>query len=136
MAMGIYKNGQGYYTRICTGIAFATLVAMGAWWVQTELNGVDFGFPPIYARGGSAVLICTVFGLLGYWLIGRRARSVDFLVATEGEMKKVNWSTRREVTGSTVIVVLLSFLIAVLCAVFDLVFAWFFTIIDVLEPAV
>ena len=136
MAMGIYKNGQGYYTRLCTAIAFAVLVAMGAWWVAAQFQGVDFGFPSIYASAGSAVLVITVFGLLGYWLIGRRARSVDFLVATEGEMKKVNWSTRREVTGSTVIVLLLSFLIAVLCAVFDLAFAWFFTIIDVLEPAV
>jgi preprotein translocase SecE subunit len=49
-------------------------------------------------------------------------------------MKKVNWSTRREVVGSTVIVILLSLFIAVLCWVFDYIFAWFFAMIDVLEP--
>ena len=49
-------------------------------------------------------------------------------------MKKVNWSTRREVVGSTVIVILLSILIALLCWVFDYIFAWFFATIDVLEP--
>ena len=56
-----------------------------------------------------AAIVIAVFGLVGYWLIGRRARSVDFLIATEGEMKKVNWSTRREVVGSTIIVLIISF---------------------------
>ena len=82
----------------------------------------------------SALVVITVFGLLGFWLLGRRPGTVDFLVSTEGEMKKVNWSTRREVVGSTVIVILLSILIAVLCWVFDYIFAWFFATIDVLEP--
>lgn len=136
MALGIYKKGQGYYTRLCTAIAYALVVAMGAWWVAKELKTVDFGFPTEYSTAGAAVLVIAVFGLVGYWLIGRRARTVDFLIATEGEMKKVNWSTRREVVGSTVIVLIISFFIAALCAAFDLVFAWFFTIIDVLEPTV
>ena len=136
MALGIYKKGQGYYTRLCTSIAYGLLVAMGAWWIWQQFVGVDFGFPPIYASASAAVIVIGVFGVLGFWLVGRRARTVDFLVATEGEMKKVNWSTRREVVGSTIIVLILSFIIAILCAVFDLLFAWFFTIIDVLEPTV
>ena len=136
MALGIYKKGQGYYTRLCTTIAYAALIAMGAWWVSRQFTGVDFGFPSVYASAGAAVIVLTVFGLIGYWLIGRRPKTVDFLVATEGEMKKVNWSTRREVIGSTFIVLVISFMIALLCAAFDLVFAWFFTLIDVLEPTV
>jgi preprotein translocase subunit SecE len=136
MALGIYKKGQGYYTRLCTTIAYAVLVAMGAWWVASQLKTVDFGFPTEYSTALGAVIVIAIFGLVGYVLIGRRARTVDFLIATEGEMKKVNWSTRREVVGSTIIVLIISFIIAALCASFDLVFAWFFTIIDVLEPAV
>ena len=136
MALGIYKKGQGYYTRLSTTIAYAALVAMGAWWVSKQFVGVDFGFPSVYASASAAVIVIAIFGLVGYWLIGRRPKSVDFLVATEGEMKKVNWSTRREVVGSTIIVLFISFVIALLCASFDLVFAWSFTIIDVLEPTV
>lgn len=136
MALGIYKKGQGYYTRLCTTIAYAVLVAMGAWWVANQLATVDFGFPTEYSRAAGAVIVIAVFGLIGYVLIGRRARTVDFLIATEGEMKKVNWSTRREVVGSTIIVLIISFIISAICASFDLVFAWFFTIIDVLEPTV
>ena len=136
MALGIYKKGQGYYTRLCTTIAYALLVAMGAWWVSEQFVGIDFGFPSIYASAAAAVLVIAIFGLVGFWLIGRRPKSVDFLIATEGEMKKVNWSTRREVVGSTIIVLVISFAIALLCASFDLVFAWFFTVIDVLDNTV
>ena len=106
MALGIYKKGQGYYTRLCTTIAYAVLVAMGAWWVASQLETVNFGFPTQYSTAAGAVIVIVIFGLLGYVLIGRRARTVDFLIATEGEMKKVNWSTRREVVGSTIIDVL------------------------------
>ena len=134
MAMGIYKKGQGYYTRLCTTIAYALLVAMGALWLAQQFQGVQLGFPAIYAQASAAVILIAVFGLLGYWLIGKKPKTVDFLVATEGEMKKVNWSTRREVVGSTFIVIVISAFIAALCMVFDFVFAWFFTLIDVLEP--
>ncbi len=134
MAISIYKKGQGYYTRLCTAIAYALVVGMGAWWLATQLNTIDYGFPAVYVSASSALVVITVFGLLGFWLLGRRPGTVDFLVSTEGEMKKVNWSTRREVVGSTVIVILLSILIAVLCWVFDYIFAWFFATIDVLEP--
>ena len=77
-----------------------------------------------------------LFGAIGFWIIGAKKRTVEFMIATEGEMKKVNWSTRREVVGSTIIVLFISFVIAVLCASFDLVFAWFFTVIDVLDNTV
>ena len=136
MAMGIYKKGQGYYTRLCTAIAYALIIAMGSWWLQNQFVGVDMGFPDVYARAVAAVLVIVIFGFVGYWILGRRPRTVDFLVATEGEMKKVNWSTRREVVGSTFIVIVISALIAGLCMVFDYVFAWFFTLIDVLDSPI
>ena len=133
MALGIYKKGQGYYTRLCTTIAYALLVAMGAWWVSEQFVGIDFGFPSIYASAAAAVLVIAIFGLVGFWLIGRRAKSVDFLIATEGEMKKVNWSTQHEIFGSTVVVILLAAGIAGFCRIFDYVFLLLFTSIKVLD---
>ena len=38
MAIGIYKKGQGYYTRLCTAIAYALLVGMGAWWLSISVE--------------------------------------------------------------------------------------------------
>ncbi|MCB9836008.1 MAG: preprotein translocase subunit SecE [Phycisphaera sp.] len=59
--------------------------------------------------------------------------SVNFLIATDGEMKKVNWSTRKEVQGSTMVVVIASFLLAMLIFVIDYGFGAFFKLIGVLE---
>ena len=134
MAVAIYKKGQGYYTRVYTAIGYALLVLWGAYWLVQQLNGLDVGISEQYIQAGVAIIFIGVFSYIGYLFIGKRKRSVDFLVATEGEMKKVNWSTRREVSGSTLIVIIISFFIAVLCWLFDNVFAWFFALIDVLEP--
>jgi len=61
----------------------------------------------------SAAVVVIVLGLgLAYWFTGQRAGSVDFLVSTDGEMKKVNWSTRKAVIDSTMMVVGACFLIA------------------------
>ena len=39
-------------------------------------------------------------------------RFVDFLIATDGEMKKVNWSTARDIRMSTVVVIFASLVLA------------------------
>ena len=39
--------------------------------------------------------------------------NVDFLIATDSEMKKVNWTSRKELIGSTKVVIVFMFLIAV-----------------------
>ena len=134
MAVAIYKKGQGYYTRVYTAIGYALLVLWGAWWLKDQIESVDLGIYQKYIQAGAALVFAGVLSYIGYLFIGKKKRSVDFLVATEGEMKKVNWSTRREVSGSTVLVLIISFFIAVLCWIFDNIFAWFFALIDVLEP--
>ena len=57
----------------------------------------------------------------------------DFMIATEGEMKKVNWSTRREIIGSTKVVILFTVLLALLLFVVDLSFQALFSWIGVLK---
>jgi preprotein translocase SecE subunit len=75
-----------------------------------------------------------VFGFLGYYLIGCKPKFVDFLIATEGEMKKVNWSTRREILGSTWVVIGLTVVIALIISVLDfLIYSPLFRTINVLE---
>ena len=55
------------------------------------------------------------------------------MIATEGEMKKVNWSTRREIFGSTWVVIGLTVFIAIICFGFDRMFQYIFTLMKVLE---
>jgi preprotein translocase SecE subunit len=69
-------------------------------------------------------------------VLGRNSRTVDFLIATEGEMKKVNWSSRREVMSSTGVVIFTMLTIAIFCFVCDRVFAWSFLQIGVLDNSV
>jgi preprotein translocase SecE subunit len=57
------------------------------------------------------------------------------MIATEGEMKKVNWSTRREIIGSTKVVILFTILLAVILFTVDIVFMTFFAWIGVLREA-
>ena len=71
--------------------------------------------------------------ILTYWLVGVSPRTVEFLIATDGEMKKVNWSSRRDVMGSTWVVILWSVLIAGGLFTVDLAFAKLFQLIGVLQ---
>ena len=134
MALGIYKKGQGYWVRLMTAIGFGLIVLLGVVWIFNLLVGVQIGsLEPVYVQGSVSVVILAICGWVGYYLIGCKQRVVDFMIATEGEMKKVNWSSRREILGSTWVVIGLTVIIAILCFLFDRVFQQLFTWIDVLE---
>jgi preprotein translocase subunit SecE len=60
-------------------------------------------------------------------------KSSDFMIATEGEMKKVSWSSRREVIGSTKVVILFTIALACFLFVVDLAFQTLFSAIGVLK---
>lgn len=134
MTGGIYKKGQGYWTRTMSAVALGTLVLMGVAWLWDVLAVASIGeLEPVYVQGGASIVAVIVIGLVGWWLIGRNPRSVDFMIATEGELKKVNWSSRREVLGSTWVVIGLTIFVAIFCLLFDLGFQRVFTAIGVLK---
>ena len=58
-------------------------------------------FPRVYLQGGVAGIILLLGAVIIYVYVGVKRRPVDFLINTDNEMKKVNWSTRREIVGST-----------------------------------
>lgn len=134
MALTIYKPGQGYWTRMMSAIALGLLVLMGGNWLQAQFANVRIGgAEPIYTRAAIFTIIVLIFGVLGYWLIGTKPRVVDFMVATEAEMKKVNWSSKREIIGSTWVVIGFTVFIGILCFIFDFVFQNLFQWVGVLE---
>ena len=134
MSASIYKSGQGYWVRMMSAIGFFLLVLMGIVWLSEQLAVIKFGaIETVYVQGAAAIIVGVTFALIGFWLIGRKQKFVDFMIATEGEMRKVNWSTKREIIGSTILVILLTFFIAIFCQIADLLFSWFFQSIDVLQ---
>ena len=132
----IYKKGQGKWTRL------GTVFAAGALGILTAFNLYQYVLPympdsanPRTSRQillGICVLFLAAFGGLVYW-ISNKPHNVDFLIATDSEMKKVNWTTQGELYGSTRVVVLFLFFIAVFLSVVDLVFYELFHWIGVLQ---
>lgn len=88
---------------------------------------------PIYLQAGVVGIVLVIGGGLIYWLVGLKRSTVDFLIATDAEMKKVNWSSRKDIVGSTWVVISASLIIAASLFVVDIVFAQFFELIGVLE---
>lgn len=114
----IYKKGQGRYARIVTFVAGLALGAGGALVLSDKL---EVYAPPIVQYGVPSLLLAGL-GVLIFWLVNRPA-SADFLIATEGEMKKVSWSSRKEIIGSTKVVIVATFMLAVILAAVDAGFA-------------
>ncbi|MCH2133970.1 MAG: preprotein translocase subunit SecE [Phycisphaerales bacterium] len=129
---GIYKSGQGYWVRLMSAIGYGVIVALGLIWLWKQMETIDLGIEQTYSQVIAILLAAGIFGFLGYWLIGSKAGSVDFMIATEGEMKKVNWSSKSELTRSTIAVIGLTLLVALFCWAVDVIFAFLFRIVGVL----
>ena len=121
----IYKVAQGRYTRSLT-FAGAMLVAVSGAYV---LSGKLYDVGP-YMRYGIPSMVVVLIGLVTFWMVNR-PRSADFLIATEGEMKKVAWSGKKEVIGSTKVVIVTTVMIALLLFGVDIIFGALFRILGV-----
>lgn len=130
MAFSIYKPGQGYWTRLLTAIGVGMIVLAGVGWGWQQMSVIRSN--TIYWQSGMAVAVILGFGLLLYWLLNK-PRIVDFMIATESEMKKVNWPSRRDVVGSTIVVIGGTLLIALFLWLINLLFAYLFTKAHILQ---
>jgi len=117
----IYKRGQGRYARIITFVS-VTVIALGG--AAALSNKLSYYVPPALQYGVPA-LVVVLLGLLMFWLVNR-PKSADFLIATEGEMKKVAWSSRKEIVGSTKVVIVATFMMAGILYAVDAMFALLF----------
>jgi preprotein translocase subunit SecE len=131
MAFAIYKSGQGYWTRTMTAVGVGILVLTGVKWLWDELTVVQ-RWPAIYVQAITAVAVIAVFGALTFFVLNK-PRIADFMIATEQEMKKVNWPSRKEIIGSTWVVIVGVFLFATILFVVDLIFLELFRSIGILQ---
>jgi preprotein translocase subunit SecE len=133
----IYKPGQGYWTRMGTAGAALLIAALSAHFLYDNLYVwlQNVGMSVTAARPTSIYIIAGLliaFGLF-VWYMMNKPSNADFLIATDSEMKKVNWTSRRELIGSTKVVIIFMFLIAFLLFAFDIVFGYLFYFLDVLK---
>ena len=132
MSSVIYKPGQGYWTRLMSAVGWGIVIAFAALWGWNQLATLDVA-EPVYYQGAVAGAVLLICGAILYWIVYIKPRTSEFLIATDGEMRKVNWSTRREIIGSTWVVIAISVIIAAILFIVDLGFSAFFRWIGVLE---
>jgi preprotein translocase subunit SecE len=127
MALAIYKRGQGYYTRLCSGLAAGATVAIGCFRLYQKLEGANFVSTSLKIVVQSLVplAIFSGFGILIYWLMNKPIIA-DFMIAAEGELKKVSWSSRKEITASTIVVIGVMLLMSVMLLLVDVGLQKFF----------
>jgi preprotein translocase SecE subunit len=130
----IYKKGQGYWTRIGTVVGAGILGAMLAYTLYDRIQ-VFFTNDPRFGKRlaiGVAAGFIALYSLL-VWHLVNKPSNVDFLVSTDSEMKKVNWTSRKELIGSTKVVIFFMFLIAVILFALDRIIGALMYLIGVLK---
>ena len=129
-----YKPGQGYYTRLWTAIGVGALVLwfIAFLWNKLSVLGTT-GQNTLIIQVSMAVAVLAIAGFFGFRILGKNKTVCDFLISTEGEMKKVNWSTRKEVIGSTKVVIFVLIAMSLLLFVVDIAFLVLFTKLGVLR---
>ena len=122
MAFNVYKRGQGKYTRLCSAFGAAIIVGLGCLQLYKQLQATDLGlWVETMVPAGLFVVLC----ILIFWMVNKPTIT-DFMIAAEGEMKKVSWSSKKEIAVSTFIVIVVVIFVAVLLGVTDLGFQMFF----------
>lgn len=131
-----YKPDQGWYTRAGTFVGGVALFAWGAKFLNDRLTVYqgDEGWRLLITPGIAFVVFVVLLGV-AWWYSFVHPKTGDFMIATEGEMKKVSWSSRREVIGSTKVVILFTLLFALYMFLMDFVSQRAFVWIGVLKSS-
>ncbi len=117
----IYKRGQGYHTRLWSGLVVFAIATGGCYVLWRKLTVLDNLWVEMFVPTG----LWTVIGLVLFWLLNRPG-AADFMISAEGEIKKVSWSSRREITVSTMIVICVVVFMATMLYVADFTFTYLF----------
>ena len=129
MVFKIYKRGQGKHTRLCSAAGVAVIVALGCMQLYKKLQATSLGLSPKAALWVATMVPVVLFAVLAaviFWLVNKPSVA-DFMIAAEGEMKKVSWSSRKEIAVSTSIVIALVIAMAMFLGLTDIIFKLFFS---------
>lgn len=110
----LYKRAQGRVARQVTGGVLAMILFLGVYQLLQSLIRLDDAY-----RFG----ICGSVLVVSLWLIYRLVnypRFADFLIAVEAEMNKVSWPTRTELWRSSLVVIVVIFLLAAVLFMYDI----------------
>lgn len=127
----LYKANQGRLVRRLTMIGIIVFFVSGAYkFFQLGLANV-----PLLSEQGAKGVVAGLICVIGAWFAFRLINwsvFADFLISVEAEMVKVSWPSKAEVYSSTIVVLVMFFLLAVLIFGFDLIWITLFRGIGVM----
>jgi preprotein translocase SecE subunit len=133
-----YKSNQGRWVRRWTMVGMLTIIGTGVWTLDQHrtLTGnwsVRLPFTDSLrlillpdARITVPLLLIAV-GLWGAWRVVNFPTFADFLIATEAEMNKVSWSTRKRLVQDTIVVLVTVLLFTIFLLLVDALWGWILT---------
>ena len=105
------------------GVVLVDIVVGYSSWLILHREVADDWTGKIYLEYALPAVLFAAIAVGVAWFLNKAA-VVDFFIATESEMKKVSWSSRAELFGSTTVVIMTVFLLALIIYLVDMVFVW------------
>lgn len=140
--MEAYKAGQGSLARLTSWTLILIALFLGCvelyTWIYDKTDGpiiplaVFYHLPLLGVPLSWKLLLCVALFIGLLWLLRRyllRPQTVDTLIETELELKKVSWPTKDESMNATWVVVLVTVLMTVTLSVFDFLLGTLFRMI-------
>ena len=131
-----YKRTQGRKMRQYTLVGLLIVGLSGVYSLMTRevLGSGDLVYKLPFGLGSFTALVDQRFAvpfllaLSVLWLAWRAVNIptfADFLIATEAEMNKVSWSSRKRLVQDTIVVLVTTLLLTMFLLVIDLFWGWF-----------
>ncbi len=120
---GLYKRSQGRITRQATFASLAIVIALGMLRLMQTLEASYPQYPQL------RFILPGVLFAIGCWVSYRLVNYpsfADFLIAVEAEMNKVSWPTRNELIRSSLVVLIVIFVLAAVLFLFDAFWSFVF----------
>jgi preprotein translocase subunit SecE len=124
------RPGQGKWPRFLTGASAISIGLFGCLTLYDALAydefmypvwripGIDFELTWPLMISGIVFILC----MAGTYLLVNSRRIVDFLLDTEGEVRKVSWPGWNEVVGSSIVVIFTVIVLSIYIALADYIF--------------
>jgi preprotein translocase subunit SecE len=106
-------------------VGWLLVMVVESLWTTLNLRFTAVPAPSLWMTlliGGGASAVLTVY-------LWRHPRVNRLAVEIVTELSKVNWPTRKELSVSTVVVIVVSVIAAIILGLFDMFWSWFTTLI-------
>ncbi len=121
-----YKWGQAKNTRLWVAVGIEVIVAVGCYRLYLRLSDMSGSYALVqWVRAVVPLAVFAAATLLVYIFFNKPSFS-DFIIASEGELKKVSFASRREIIISTAVVIITVISLACMLGFMDFVFNLFF----------